>query len=170
MCFIPIAGDSEGDMDSFSVPENRPLKGARRKEYPKENRKEKYDQTIRSSEESQYSDQNRNETHKRKRVNKHKQEEKPTEWDRNLKRLLAEQKSKYDEDMKKLRAELEQKKQENLEEIEKIKRKSDAREATKEDHESDQTSLEGGLETPSRSHPTSMSGGGTHEDPTLPAQ
>merc|ERR1711942_248868 len=101
-----IAGDSEGDIESFNVTENRPQKGARRKEYPKENRKEKYDQTVRSSEESQYSDQNRNETHKRKRVNKHKQEEKPIEGDRNLKRLLAEQKSRYDEDMEKLRAEL----------------------------------------------------------------
>merc|ERR1712082_313742 len=62
-----IAGDSDGDTESLNVTEDRPQKGARKKEYYAENRKERSDRSSEESQDSQDSNQSRNETQKRKR-------------------------------------------------------------------------------------------------------
>ena len=105
-----IAGDSEGDLDSFSVPGILPKKGTKRKEESGEYKRKTYEHSGGSSEESQHPDQDRKETYRKKRMSKPMQmEDRPTEKEMNLERLLTEQKRTYEEKVKELRREFEEK-------------------------------------------------------------
>ena len=74
-----IAGDSEGDLDSFSVPGILPKKGTKRKEDSGEYKRKTYEQSGGSSEESQHPDKEGKESYRKRRMSRPKQvEDSPT--------------------------------------------------------------------------------------------